>query len=59
MTDEIKVLIEVSGGVASIMHKTKGVVVILRDYDNKEDHDGNEIEYTEEIFNEDDELGVW
>lgn len=47
------IIINVIGGVAYLNQKPAGVAVIIRDYDNNEDHDGNPQEKSEEEYDED------
>jgi len=44
------IIINVRGGVAYLDQKPAGVAVIIRDYDNDEDHDGNPQDFSEEEY---------
>lgn len=43
--------IEVSGGVAEMAGRSsRHIWIVIKDYDNTEDRDGNEQEYSEEVY---------
>lgn len=46
----MEVVIEVHGGVAEVVLKDQGFRVVIRDYDNTRDHEGNDQECSEAIW---------